>query len=160
MTERDHVLIIGAGIGGLTAGALLLKEGFRVTVLEAHVYPGGSVGTFYHQGNRFDAGATLAAGFGPDGPHTQVGERLGISWPVTAPDPAWGGHRPGGRGVHQWASGEAWAEARRGHSPGGEQFGGKQEMLAKVTWDRAGRALPWPPQNLAELARLAASLRP
>src|SRR5690606_25155463 len=96
MTERDHVLIIGAGIGGLTAGALLLKEGFRVTVLEAHVYPGGSAGTFYHQGYRFDAGATLAAGFGPDGPHTQVGERLGISWPVTALDPAWVVHLPGG----------------------------------------------------------------
>lgn len=160
MTERDHVLIIGAGIGGLTAGALLLKEGFRVTVLEAHVYPGGSAGTFYHQGYRFDAGATLAAGFGPDGPHTQVGERLGISWPVTALDPAWVVHLPGGRRVHQWASREAWAEERRRHFPGSEQFWRKQEMLAKITWDLAGRALPWPPQNLAELARLAASLRP
>ena len=46
---RPHTVVIGAGIGGLTAAALLLRAGQRVTVLEAHVYPGGSAGTFYHQ---------------------------------------------------------------------------------------------------------------
>ena len=60
-------IVIGAGIGGLTAAALLLRAGHRVTVLEAHVYPGGSAGTFYHKGYRFDAGATLAGGFSPGG---------------------------------------------------------------------------------------------
>ena len=58
-----HIVVIGAGIGGLTAGALLLKQGYRVTVLEAHVYPGGCAGTFFHKNYRFDAGATLAGGF-------------------------------------------------------------------------------------------------
>jgi phytoene dehydrogenase-like protein len=67
MTTTPHTLIIGAGIGGLTAGALLLKAGHRVTVLEAHVYPGGSAGTFYHKKYRFDAGATLAGGWYADG---------------------------------------------------------------------------------------------
>ena len=43
---------IGAGVGGLTAASLLLKAGFPVTVLEAHVYAGGSAGTFYHKGYR------------------------------------------------------------------------------------------------------------
>ncbi|MCA9982428.1 MAG: NAD(P)-binding protein, partial [Anaerolineales bacterium] len=66
-----HVLIIGAGVGGLTAGALLLKAGYQVTVLEAHVYAGGCAGTFYHKKYRFDAGATLAGGFSPGGPHHQ-----------------------------------------------------------------------------------------
>ncbi|MBZ0307841.1 MAG: FAD-dependent oxidoreductase, partial [Anaerolineae bacterium] len=65
----QKIVVIGAGVGGLTAGALLAKDGFDVTVLEAHVYPGGSAGTFYHKGYLFDAGATLAGGFQPNGPH-------------------------------------------------------------------------------------------
>ena len=84
-----RVVVIGAGVGGLTAAALLLKAGFDVTVLEAHVYPGGSAGTFFHKGFRFDAGATLAGGFAPGEPHTRVGECLGLEWPVQPVDPAW-----------------------------------------------------------------------
>ncbi len=35
------VIVVGAGIGGLTAGALLAKRGKRVLVLEQHTKPGG-----------------------------------------------------------------------------------------------------------------------
>lgn len=64
----SRVVVIGAGVGGLTTAAVLARAGMDVTVLEARVYPGGCAGTFYHQGYRFDAGATLAAGFYPGGP--------------------------------------------------------------------------------------------
>ena len=65
--NRSRVVVIGAGIGGLTTAAILARAGLAVTVLEAHVYPGGCAGTFYHQGYHFDAGATLAGGFYPGG---------------------------------------------------------------------------------------------
>ena len=52
MAKKDlQVVVIGAGVGGLTAACLLLKAGFPVTVLEAHVYAGGSAGTFFHKGH-------------------------------------------------------------------------------------------------------------
>ena len=82
-SRNGRVVVIGAGIGGLTAASLLLKAGLDVTVLEAHVYPGGSAGTFYHKGYRFDAGATLAGGFAPGGPHFRLAEMLGLTWPVS-----------------------------------------------------------------------------
>ncbi|MCJ7603516.1 MAG: FAD-dependent oxidoreductase [Desulfobulbaceae bacterium] len=43
-SKRDRkydVIVIGAGIGGLTAGALLAKRGKQVLVLEQHTKPGG-----------------------------------------------------------------------------------------------------------------------
>ena len=44
------IAIIGAGLGGLTAGALLAKEGYRVTILEQHNIVGGCATTFRRKG--------------------------------------------------------------------------------------------------------------
>ena len=160
MPTSPHTIVIGAGIGGLTAAALLLRAGQRVTVLEAHVYPGGSAGTFYHKGYRFDAGATLAGGFSPGGPHARLAELLGLAWPVTPVDPAWVVHLPDGRAVTQWADPAAWQAERRRAFPDAEPFWQRQERLADISWDISARPFPWPPRSLADLLTLAAALRP
>ncbi|MDH7507246.1 MAG: FAD-dependent oxidoreductase, partial [Candidatus Thermoplasmatota archaeon] len=41
MVEKKTVCIIGAGIGGLTAGVLLIKKGFKVTIFEKESMVGG-----------------------------------------------------------------------------------------------------------------------
>jgi len=40
------VVIIGAGLGGLTAGAKLAREGKKILVIEQHTQPGGCATTF------------------------------------------------------------------------------------------------------------------
>ena len=55
MTQQ-HVVIIGAGIGGLGAAGLLAKDGYRVTVLESLPIVGGRAGTWSKDGFRFDTG--------------------------------------------------------------------------------------------------------
>ena len=45
MKEKD-VIIIGSGIGGLTAGALLTKKGFKVIIFEKESLMGGRALTF------------------------------------------------------------------------------------------------------------------
>ena len=40
------VIIIGGGLGGLTAGAKLAKEGKKVCLIEQHSIPGGCATTF------------------------------------------------------------------------------------------------------------------
>lgn len=54
-----HVLIVGAGLGGLAAAVRLRRHGYRVTVLERHAYPGGRCGLWESEGFRFDTGPTL-----------------------------------------------------------------------------------------------------
>lgn len=155
-----HTIVIGAGIGGLTAGALLLKAGQRVTVLEAHVYPGGCAGTFYHQKFRFDAGATLAGGFSSGGPHARLADTLGLEWPVRPADPAWVVHLPDGRTVTQWADPHQWQQERLAAFPHAEAFWQTQEMLAEVSWDISSRPFPWPPNSAQDLLTLGLALRP
>lgn len=154
-----RVIVIGAGVGGLTAAALLAKAGFDVTVLEAHIYPGGCAGTFYHKGYRFDAGATVAGGFQPGGPHEIVGRLLNITWPIKRIEPAWIVHLPD-RVVTRWGLPEQWRAERTEKLPELHRFWGLQEHAADVIWSFAGRLPEWPPATLSDVLRLTAKIRP
>jgi len=154
-----QIVIIGAGVGGLTAAALLLKRGHRVTVLEASTYPGGCAGTFFHQGFRFDVGATLAGGFDATGPHTRLSQILGLEWKVTPiHDAAWAVYLPN-KTIHQWVCPVRWRNEYLANFPYSEAFWQKQERLAKISWDLSARDFPFPPATLNEALRLTLGLR-
>ena len=54
MESFDYV-ILGAGLGGLSAAACLTRQGYRVAVLEKHYLPGGCCHTFDYGNYRFCA---------------------------------------------------------------------------------------------------------
>jgi phytoene desaturase len=59
MMKTKSVIVIGAGIGGLTAAIHLARAGLRVTILEKNSHPGGRCDRFTRDGHRFDTGPTL-----------------------------------------------------------------------------------------------------
>ena len=53
---KQRVIIIGSGMGGLSCGVVLAKNGYQVTVLEQAAQPGGCLQCFSRRGARFETG--------------------------------------------------------------------------------------------------------
>ena len=56
MSEKWDVIIVGAGIGGLTAAAMFVKAGLGVLVLERSPHPGGTAYVYNRKGFTFPMG--------------------------------------------------------------------------------------------------------
>jgi len=57
--SHHTALIIGAGLSGIATAARLARNGYKVTVLEKNLTPGGRCGQLIRDGHRFDTGPTL-----------------------------------------------------------------------------------------------------
>ena len=59
MTAGGQLAVIGAGLGGLSAAALLARGGLRVTVFEKGCRAGGKMNVFSAGGFTWDTGPSL-----------------------------------------------------------------------------------------------------
>ncbi|WP_375493823.1 phytoene desaturase family protein [uncultured Jatrophihabitans sp.] len=78
--RTDRVVVVGAGLGGLSAALHLAGAGRQVTLLERELVPGGRCGVLTERGYRFDTGPSVLTM--PDlvaAPLAAVGENL-ESW--------------------------------------------------------------------------------
>jgi phytoene dehydrogenase-like protein len=151
MELRDlHCIIIGAGIGGLAAGAMLARRGVQVTVLEARRYPGGCASSFASGAYRFDAGATVACGFHPGGPLDKLGRELGIAWPVQREALAWQYRHRDLRLDLSFSRENIIARF-----PRSKRFWEEQARLARALWRLSADGLPWPVSGGRDLFGIA-----
>lgn len=150
--------MIGAGIAGLTAAALLAHAGADVLVLERHTVPGGCASFYQRRGFRFDVGATLVAGFGTRGAHRRVFDRLGVDLRATPVEPAMAVHLPD-ETVVRYGDARWRVERLRAFGPAAEPFWLAQERIADLAWDFAA-GFPALPIDWASLAALAGAFRP
>lgn len=65
--ERYDVIVVGAGLGGMTAASLLAKQGLSVLMIDQQNKPGGSCTSFKREGVVFDVGTAMIYGFGEKG---------------------------------------------------------------------------------------------
>jgi prolycopene isomerase len=76
-SETYDVIVIGAGMGGLTAAAFLAKKGFKTLLLEKEDQVGGYVVSFKRQGFLFDATGAFVGGCHEGGEFFQILNEIG-----------------------------------------------------------------------------------
>jgi len=158
-------LVIGSGIGGLSAAALLAKEGFSVLVLEANYLPGGCASSYpmKHAGERFvfESGATTLVGFDEFQPFFELEKSLGMKFPLVEISPSMTVHFDG-FSVVRYKNREKWVEAcyqkffaqtdcRQSEVNG---FWEKVFELSDFVWRISGRNRLFPPTSFSDLTDL------
>ena len=162
MEAQVDVVVVGAGVAGLTAAALLAKEGLRVHLLEAHSQTGGCAGTFRRGAYTFDVGATQVAGLEPTGIHSRLFAHLGVSPPEATPlDPGCvvdlgDGSSP----IALWRDPERWQAERCRQFPGSERFWQWCAAIHQANWAFAAKDPVLPPRSLWDLGQLLQALGP
>lgn len=78
MTKNYDVIIIGAGMGGLSAGVYLSKKGYKTLILEQQHYPGGYSSSFRRGGFSFDSAAHVVGSYNKGYSFRKLIERLDI----------------------------------------------------------------------------------
>ncbi len=75
---KYDIIIIGAGLGGLTAGAKLAKQGKKVLLIEQHDRPGGCATTFERKDFVFEVGLHEMDGLDRRDMKTKIFRDLGV----------------------------------------------------------------------------------
>jgi phytoene dehydrogenase-like protein len=157
-----QIIVVGAGIGGLTAGALLAHRGYSVLLLEQGGIPGGCASTFKRKGFTFDVGATQVAGLEPGGIHHRIFSELEIASPeASLCDPACAVFLPGETTpINVWRDPNRWQVERQQQFPGSEPFWQLLTELFHYSWAFQSRSPILPPRNLWDLWQLTKAVRP
>ncbi|WP_037922516.1 phytoene desaturase family protein [Streptomyces sp. PCS3-D2] len=162
--RTDHVVVVGAGLAGLSAALHLLGAGRRVTVVEREELPGGRAGRLLRGGYRIDTGPTVLTMPGlAEEAFAAVGERLD-RWVELIPlHPAYRASFADGSTLDVHTEGEAMAAAVERFAGAGEAAGYLRlrawlERLYRVQMRRFIDANFDSPLDLltGDLARLAA----
>lgn len=77
--ENGNIIIIGSGVGGLTAGIILSKLKRRVTVVEKNLLPGGLMRSYTRSGIECPVGVHYMGSLSDGQPHRRLWDYLGVT---------------------------------------------------------------------------------
>ncbi|MFZ4621457.1 MAG: phytoene desaturase family protein [Bacteroidota bacterium] len=155
----DHI-VIGAGLGGLSAACLLQEQGKHVLLLEAHNSVGGCASYFARKKFLFDVGATTLSGMKHDQPVQRLLRRLNIDMDVHLCDPGMV-IRMNGKTFRRWIDTDRWiAECEQFFGAAHQRkFWTLVHSIADDAWKASASLKNLPLHSVRDLLSLPAMVR-
>ena len=158
LPSEIDVVIIGAGLGSLSAAAILAKKGLGVAILEQNYLPGGCTSSYLRKGYIFETGATTLVGLDKGMPLKAVMDIAGIQLSVEKLKIPMQIHFKNGTILTRYEDRNEWiAEAERVFGKSGQrEFWNQCFYLSDFVWKTSVKQKKFPPQNLSDLLYSAA----
>ena len=159
---KTEIVVVGAGIAGLTSAAILSNIGMSVTLIESHNQSGGCAGTFKRKKYIFDVGATQVAGLEEGGIHSKIFKFLDIPLPdASILNPACiVDLNDGSRPIPIWYNKNEWIKEREIQFPGSRKFWQLCNLIHQSNWTFANNNPVLPIKNLWDFSQLLKALVP
>ncbi len=153
MTKSYDVVVIGTGMGSLTAASLLAKEGLQVLALEQNYLPGGCTSAYWRKGFVFESGATTLVGLDETMPLRHLLDTLGLTLAPIRLGLPMQVHLKDGTVVNRYEDLEAWiAEAERVFGVHNQRpFWTLCYQISQFVWETSMKQTAFPPRNLRDL---------
>ncbi len=147
------VAIIGTGMGSLSAGALLARDGMRVLMLEQNWIPGGCTSSYWRKGFVFESGATTLVGLDQNMPLQYVLSKTNIPIKTRKLDLPMQVHMPGLGVINKYQSLDQWIEEAE------KKFGKKGQRafwefcfkISNFVWNTSIKQRQFPPTRINDL---------
>ena len=160
--RKSEIVVVGAGIAGLTSAAILSKQGLSVTLIESHTQSGGCAGTFKRKNYVFDVGATQVAGLEKGGIHSKIFDFLDIPSPeANILDPACiVDLNDGSKPIPIWFEKSKWVAEQEMQFPGSRRFWTLCNLIHQSNWIFANNNPVLPISNSWDFFQLIKALVP
>ncbi|MDR9417351.1 phytoene desaturase family protein [Gracilimonas sp.] len=161
--NQDYdAIIVGSGMGGLSAGAMLAKDGYKVLILEKAHAPGGCSSSYYRKGYVFESGATTLIGFDENQPLWKLEKETGIDIPREEITPSMSVWLDGDQ-ITRFKDRDQWIEECIrvfGNPKGQKAFWNEALKVSDLVWKVSLENPFFPPKNISEWGQLAVNNNP
>ncbi|MFT6883083.1 MAG: phytoene dehydrogenase-like protein, partial [Marinoscillum sp.] len=157
----QEVIVIGSGMGSLSAAAMLAEKGLKPLILEQNWIPGGCTTSYPRKGFVFEAGATTLVGLDEHMPLRYLLDQTGIELKTRKLDLPMQVHMPNGAVVNRFEKLEEWIKESEKHFGGDQQeFWRKAYGISQFVWNASTKYLHFPPSKPKDFWQLAKNAAP
>jgi len=159
--DKSTIVVVGAGIAGLTAALRLSKSNHLVHVIEQNWMVGGCAGTYLRKHHKYESGATTLVGLEDYMPLGMVMRETGLKLNPIRLEVPMQIHFPGREVLNRHESLDQWIdEAESFFKVQQAGFWRQAYGLADTVWRASTKYLDFPPANLQEACSAALKFRP
>lgn len=156
---RD-VLVVGSGMGALSAAAMVCTYGLKPLIIEQNWIPGGCTTSYPRKGFVFEAGATTLVGTDEHMPLRHLMDHTGIEIPMRKLNLPMQVHLSGGMTINRHENLDAWkAESAKHFGAETSPFWDAAYKVSQFVWQASTRYLHFPPEKPVDLLKLALKAR-